>query len=394
MNIPKSSTLKDIRIWQVFAITTIAVMGIAGYMSAFPKIALHFGVTPDKVALIPTLFTLPGLFLAPIFGVLADRYGRKSVILPSLLLFSIAGFSIFFVNDFNYLLVMIFLQGVGAASLGAMNVTLISDYYQGKERAIALGYNGTVLNISTALYPFLGGMLAGIGWNFPFLMPALGLIAFLIVLIFLKEDKSNLKRSSLADNLRTLKDSLKNRHILSIFLVSFLTFFVLFGTLISFLPFLISDLGIKYPIFIGLQISTMSIFAAISSSQLKKWLKFLSQKQLVILAFSLYLISIATFIIFKNPYFFFISSAIYGIGHGVNIPSYISLLSTLVPKENLAGFMSLNRATSLLGQTAAPFVFGLIFKSLGMYPVFYFGIIFAGVGIISVSLFVKQTKLD
>jgi predicted MFS family arabinose efflux permease len=56
--------------------------------------------------------------------------------------------------------------------------------------------------------------------------------------------------------------------------------------------------------------------------------------------------------------------------------------------------MSLNRATSLLGQTAAPFVFGLIFKSLGMYPVFYFGIIFAGVGIISVSLFVKQTKLD
>jgi MFS family permease len=275
-----------------------------------------------------------------------------------------------------------------------MNVTLISDYYQGKERAIALGYNGTVLNISTALYPFLGGMLAGIGWNFPFLMPALGLIAFFIVLVFLKEDKSNLKRSSLADNLRTLKDSLKNRHILSIFLVSFLTFFVLFGTLIAFLPFLINDLGIKNPIFIGLQISTMSIFAAISSSQLKKWLKFLSQKHLVILAFSLYLISIATFIIFKNPYFFFISSAIYGIGHGVNIPSYISLLSTLVPKENLAGFMSLNRATSLLGQTAAPFVFGLIFKSLGMYPVFYFGIIFAGVGIISVSLFVKQTKLD
>jgi MFS family permease len=394
MNIPKSSTLKDIRIWQVFAITTIAVMGIAGYMSAFPKIALHFGVTPDKVALIPTLFTLPGLFLAPIFGVLADRYGRKSVILPSLLLFSIAGFSIFFVNDFNYLLVMIFLQGVGAASLGAMNVTLISDYYQGKERAIALGYNGTVLNISTALYPFLGGMLAGIGWNFPFLMPALGLIAFFIVLIFLKEDKSNLKRSSLADNLRTLKDSLKNRHILGIFLVSFLTFFVLFGTLISFLPFLISDLGIKNPIFIGLQISTMSVFAAISSSQLKKWLKYLNQKQLIETAFTLYVMALLSYIAFPNPYLFFISSAIFGIGHGINIPSYTSILSTLVPRENLAGFMSLNRSAALLGQASAPFIFGLIYKNFGISTVFFYGVVASSFAIFAISFFLKKLKSD
>lgn len=386
--------LKDKRLWQVFTITTIAVMGIAGYMSAFPKIAAHFGVTPDKVALIPMLFTLPGLFLAPIFGVLADRIGRKSVILPSLFIFSIAGFSIFFVNDFTYLLIMIFLQGVGAASLGALNVTLISDFFQGKERPVALGYNGTVLNISTALYPFLGGMLAGIGWNFPFLLPALGLITFIIILIFLKEDKSNLKRSSLADNLRTLKESIKSKQIFGIFLVSFLTFFVLFGTLISFLPFLINDLGMKNPLFIGLQISTMSVFAALSSSQLKRWLKYLNQKQLVETAFSLYTLALITYITFPNPYLFFISSAIYGIGHGINIPSYISILSNLVPKENLAGFMSLNRSASLLGQASAPLIFGLIYKSYGIPQVFWLGIIIAGLTIFLITYLIKQAKMD
>jgi MFS family permease len=160
------------------------------------------------------------------------------------------------------------------------------------------------------------------------------------------------------------------------------------------LPFLINDLGVKNPLFIGLQISTMSVFAAISSSQLKRWLKYLKQKQLIETAFVLYMAALLCFIIFRNPYLFFISSAIYGIGHGINIPSYTSILSNLVPRENLAGFMSLNRSASLLGQASAPFIYGLVYRNFGMYEVFVLGIIMSGLATFITTYMIKQIKLD
>lgn len=120
----------------------------------------------------------------------------------------------------------------------------------------------------------------------------------------------------------------------------------------------------------------------------------MNQKQLIEAAFSLYALALLTYIAFPNPYLFFISSAIYGIGHGINIPSYISLLSNLVPKENLAGFMSLNRSASLLGQASAPLIFGLIYKSYGIPQVFMFGIIIAGFTIFLITYLIKKPKLD
>ena len=112
------------------------------------------------------------------------------------------------------------------------------------------------------------------------------------------------------------------------------------------------------------------------------------------ISFSLYAVALILFIFIKNPYMFYIASAIYGLGHGINIPSYLSILSTLVPKENLAGFMSLNRATALLGQTAAPFFFGLIYKGYGIYSVFIAGIISAVISIVIISFLFKQNKFD
>ena len=54
---------------------------------------------------------------------------------------------------------MVFLrvwQGIGAAALGSINVTILGDLYQGPARARAMGLNASVLSIGTACYPFRG----------------------------------------------------------------------------------------------------------------------------------------------------------------------------------------------------------------------------------------------
>ncbi len=380
--------LKNKQLWLIFGITAIAVMGIASFMSAYPKIAAHFNVSPDRVALISTIFTLPGLLLTPLFGILADKIGRKKIIVPALLLFGISGSSIIFVADFNIFLALIFIQGIGAAPLGALNITLISDKFSGTERIAALGYNGTILNLSTTIYPFVGGLLAGLGWYYPFFLPLLAIMIMLPVWFFLKDEHSN--KVNFSDYFSAFSSTIKNLKVLSILSLAVITFLILFGTLISFLPFLITDMGETNPVFIGLQIATMSIMAAVSSSQLKRINKYLNQKQLLIIAFLLYGISSLLVIFLNQPSLLFISSSIYGIGHGVNIPTLVSLLSQSVPKQQLAGFMSLQRASSLLGQTSAPVVFSIFYRSFGIESTFILGSILAAIAVAIIIFFIHS----
>lgn len=382
--------LKSKQLWMVFGITTIAVMGIASFMSAYPKIAAHFNVTPDKVALISTIFTLPGLLLTPLFGVLADKIGRKKIIIPALLLFGLAGSGIIFVNDFNYFLFLIFMQGIGAAPLGALNITIISDKFSGKDRIAALGYNGTVLNLSTTIYPFVGGLLAGFGWYYPFFLPLLAIVVMFPVLFFLKDE--HISKVNFSEYFSAFGSTIKNIKVLSILSLAVITFLILFGTLISFLPFLITEMGIKNPVFIGMQIATMSIMAALSSSQLKRINNYFSQKQLLIFAFLLYGIASILVIFFHQPWLLFISSSIYGIGHGVNIPTLVGLLSQSVPKEQLAGFMSLQRASSLLGQTSAPIIFAIFYRSFGIESTFVLGAVLASLAVVIILFLINSQQ--
>jgi ACDE family multidrug resistance protein len=121
------------------------------------------GVSSGQVGLLITIFTLPGIVMTPVLGVLSDRYGRKKILVPALLLFGLAGGACAFASSFDILLALRFFQGMGAAALGTLNVTVIGDIYEDRERASALGYNSSVLSVETASYPAIGGLLATFG---------------------------------------------------------------------------------------------------------------------------------------------------------------------------------------------------------------------------------------
>ena len=159
---------RDRNLQVIFGVTLIAVLSVSSITPAFPSIMQEFNITPGQVGLLITFFTLPGVFLAPVLGVLADRLGRKRILVPSLFLFALAGAACAFTRDFNLLLVLRIFQGIGGASLGSINTTLIGDLYSGPRRAEAMGLNASVLSIGTGSYPAIGGALAVFGWNYPF----------------------------------------------------------------------------------------------------------------------------------------------------------------------------------------------------------------------------------
>ena len=71
----------------VLCVALMGVMGVSITLPILPKLGAVFHQDAAGVALLITCFTLPSAFMTPVAGVLADRFGRKAVLLPGLLLF-------------------------------------------------------------------------------------------------------------------------------------------------------------------------------------------------------------------------------------------------------------------------------------------------------------------
>ena len=87
------SPLKDKNLLLLFGITLFVVMGVSSILPVLPSAGRSLNIPMAEIGLLLTSFTLPGIFLTPFAGILADRYGRKAVLIPALVIFGIAGFS-------------------------------------------------------------------------------------------------------------------------------------------------------------------------------------------------------------------------------------------------------------------------------------------------------------
>jgi MFS family permease len=354
----------------IFGVTLLAVLGVSSIAPVFPTIARELDVAPEAVGLLITVFTLPGIILTPVFGILADRFGRKQVLVPALILFSLAGSSCSLARDFEVLLLLRFFQGVGAASLGSLNATLIGDLFAGRERTEAMGYNASVLSIGTAVYPSLGGALAALGWYVPFALPIVGLGVALAVLFRL--DAVEVRRSEgLKTYLRAALTGMKNRKVIGLYLISVMTFIVLYGAYTTFIPLYLADRFGSTALAIGLIMSVGSLSTAVTASSLRFLNRISSSERLITNAFALYALSFLAIPFLPGYWLIAIPVALFGVAQGMNYPVVMSLLAGLAPPEHRAIFMSANGMVLRVGQTLGPLIMAGVFAWGGIEWVFY-----------------------
>jgi len=269
-----------------------------------------------------------------------------------------------------------FLQGVGAASLGSLNVTLIGDLYSGKERTAAMGYNASVLSLGTASYPAIGGALATLGWYYPFVLPFAAIPIGLLVLFSLENPELK-SEQNLKEYFSSAWKSIKNRQVIGLFLASVITFIMLYGSYLTYFPLLLGDSFAAPPWVIGLMMAMMSLTTAFTSSQLGKLAKIYSGRTLLQASFIIYALALVMIPFMPNLWAFLIPIIVFGMAHGVNIPNIQTLLAGLAPMEYRAAFMSVNGMVLRLGQTLGPLLMGAVFGVWGISSVFYAGASFA-----------------
>jgi MFS family permease len=385
--------LKDKRLHIIFSITLIAVMGVASLTPALPKMAEALQLSKTQAALLISAFTFPGIFLAPIAGVLADRWGRKKVLIPSLFIFAVAGFSIFYVHDFFLILVLRVIQGIGAAPLGSLNTTLVGDFFKGKERPAAMGLNASVLSLSTATYPLIGGLLASFAWYFPFVLPLLAIPVGLFVIVGLKEPQF-VKAADFKQYLKAISVSITRKEVIGIFLLGIITFVILYGAFLTYIPFLLNDSFGLTSSKIGILLSISSLTTAAIASQMGKLTLKYGSLNLLKMAFVLYMVVMLLIPSIGSIYLFVIPILIFGTAQALNIPSLQTALANLAPDDQRGAFMSLNGMMLRLGQTVGPLIIGLGFSIGGLKGAYYLGALVALLGLVVLFRLINGEKIS
>jgi EmrB/QacA subfamily drug resistance transporter len=125
----------------------------------------------------------------PIYGRLADIYGRKNLIVVAVILFLIGSILSGFAQNMVMLIVYRALQGLGGGGVQPLAATIVGDLYTGKERARVQGYMSSTWGISAVAGPLLGAFIVQhVGWpaifwiNVPF-----GILCIALVVRFFDE---------------------------------------------------------------------------------------------------------------------------------------------------------------------------------------------------------------
>lgn len=138
-------------------------------------------------------FLLMTAVSTPIYGKLADSIGRKPVFLFGIAVFVVGSALCGIAQNMVELILFRVIQGLGSGAVQPVAVTIIADLYKLEKRAKMLGLNSGFWGVASVIAPLLGGFIVQhLSWHWIFYINVpLGIIAFLLVVFFLKERKTS-----------------------------------------------------------------------------------------------------------------------------------------------------------------------------------------------------------
>jgi MFS family permease len=379
---PAAPVYTDRTLWLLFAVTMVAVGNVSSVSPAFPQMVDALGITRAEVAWVVTAYALPGILSAPLAGVLADRIGRKRVLVPSILLFSLSGTACVLARNFEMLIALRIVQGMSAAPLVALSVTLIGDRYDGARRAAAIGYNTTALNVSTAAYPAVGGALAAVAWYWPFALPILALPVGLAVAWGLDEPPVD-GSASLADYIRTAVRYVSDRRVVGLLVVEFSTFVLLFGAFLTYVPELLNARMGAASVTSGFVLAVASLTSGLCATQVGRLSEQVNLRHLIQITLALYAVAFGALAVVGTVAGAVVASAVFGVAQGLSRPAVQTRITEIVPADARAAILSLTGTVLRLGEAVGPVLAGLLLVRAGIAGVFWAA---AGAALVVVGL--------
>ncbi|MEJ2689590.1 MAG: MFS transporter, partial [Deltaproteobacteria bacterium] len=158
--------------WKWFILSTVllgatmSALDVSIVNVAMPTLKTTFGVSMAVIEWIAMAYMLTLTIFLPLFGRLADMFGRSKLYNLGFVVFSVGSLFCGMSTSASMMISSRVLQAIGAGLLQANSVALITQAFPANERGKAIGIQGAVQAISMSVGPVVGGILiAAVGWR-------------------------------------------------------------------------------------------------------------------------------------------------------------------------------------------------------------------------------------
>jgi len=348
------------------SIPLIMTLGNSMLIPILPQMKAELGLTQLQASLTITVFSIAAAIFIPILGYLSDRFSRKIIILPALILYGagglLAGFTSSSIeNPYWWILAGRTLQGIGAAGTAPIAMALTGDLFKGGEQSRVLGIVEASNGLGKVLSPILGAVFGIITWFAVFFaFPAICSISIILTIFFIKEKSHRQAPPPFGKYMRGLASVFKfeGRWLLTAYLAGATCLFTLFGIL-----FYLSDVlekqykidGIVKGLILAIPLLVMGISSYITGSKIGKNL--VVMKRLIVIGMGLMTISYSLLIFFEKLIPFLFVLIFSSIGTGLVLPCLNSLITGSVGKERRGFVTSLYGSVRFIGVAIGPPIF-------------------------------------
>ena len=198
-------------IFTLICLSAIGALAMNIFLPSLPSMAKTFGVTYATATLTITLFLAMNAVFQLFVGPLSDRFGRRPVVLASLIIFCLSSFGCILAPSFETFLICRLLQSVVVAGL-VLSRAAIRDMHSQDQAASVLGYVTMGMAILPLIGPAVGGGLeVQFGWIASFwVLFGIGVLVFLLAYLDMGETNKN-KTTSMAAQFKAYPELLSSR---------------------------------------------------------------------------------------------------------------------------------------------------------------------------------------
>ncbi|MFZ3578197.1 MFS transporter [Virgibacillus sp. DJP39] len=361
--------------WAIVSMASIPLIMTLGNSMLIPVLPImekEIDISKLQSSYIISVYSIVGIFLIPLAGFLSDRYGRKNVIIPSLIIAAIgaliAGWASWKMSDpFTLIIIGRILQGIGASGTAPIVLPLVGDMFKkDKDVSSTLGLIETSNTLGKVLSPIIGAVLAGVVWFLPFFsIPIFCLISVLLIIFLVKKPPKETKGPSFKDFKNDTKSVFvkHKRWLLSIFVIGAILMFILFGILFylsSVLEETYNVKGLRKGLYLAIPLAALCLASFITGKTIKdnlvvmKWITFAgivtASGSVVAIRFS------------EQVLYLLVVFLICGIGIGAVLPCMDALITESIEKGVRGTITSFYSAARFIGVAGGPPATALLMK--------------------------------
>ena len=393
----------------IFLTIFIDLLGFGIIIPLLPDFLKNVVMANESViGLVVGIFSLMQFIFTPVWGSMSDIYGRKPILVMSLIGNVISYFlmALVFAGIFPSLVLLIVargLAGIFSANLSAAQ-SVVSDLTTKENRSKGMGVIGAAFGLGFVFGPAMGGLLSyKFGYGMPlFLATIFSFVAAVLCITVFREtlnpelmanNKKNFKGVRVI-NFKGVHDVITNRRVGIYVIIFFFITFSFANIHATFLLFAERKDGLNLnQEEVGLLLSFIGVVAAIVQGTMIKFFKNkVGEERSLILGNILTGIGLALIPFSGSITIMLITLTILAFGNGLNNPMVLGLISQNVGQDEQGSVLGVNQALGSLARFLGPVWGGFIYQSLGFHFPFLTGAFFMILITIFSFIYLKPQK--